>query len=254
VPERRRGLLIPGVFTLAVLAVLLGLGIWQLERKAWKEDLIETLTRRLESDPAELPRPADWARLDASNAEFQRVRVNVQFRKTQDKGQDALVYTSGSQLRDDVKGTGLFVFSPARLAGGQTIVVNRGFVPDKNYPQAEGAQGIAQEIIGVLRWPEAPSLFVPDRDSAGATWFVRDHRAMAQALGWGDVAPFYIEQEDPVPPGGLPHPSVLRVRLRNDHLQYAITWFGLAFVLVIMFAVWAWRQRRDAASGGAAAD
>jgi len=251
---KRGGFLLFWFFVAVALCVLVGLGTWQLERKAWKEDLIETLTKRLESDPAELPRPADWGRLDANNAEFQRVRVNVKFRTSQDKGQDALVYTSGSQLRDDVKGTGLFVFSPARLAGGQTIVVNRGFVPDKNYPQAEGAQGIAQEIIGVLRWPEAPSLFVPDRDSAGATWFVRDHRAMAQALGWGDVAPFYIEQEDPVPPGGLPHPSVLRVRLRNDHLQYAITWFGLAFVLVIMFAVWVWRQRRDAASGGAAAD
>jgi surfeit locus 1 family protein len=246
VPGRRTGLLIPGLFTLAALAVLLGLGIWQIERKAWKENLIETLTMRLESDPAELPSAADWARLDANNAEFRRVRVNVQFRKSD----DALVYTSGSALRDDVKGTGLFVFSPATLAGGQSVVINRGFVPDKNYPQAEGAQ----EIIGVLRWPEAPSLFVPDRDSSGATWFVRDHLAMARALGWGDVAPFYIEQEDPVPPGGLPHPSVLKVRLRNDHLQYAITWFGLAFVLVIMFAVWAWRQRRDAASGGAPTD
>jgi len=243
VPDRRRSLLIPAVFTLAALAVLLGLGIWQLERKAWKEGLIETLTQRLESDPAELPKPADWPRLDASNAEFQRVRLNVQFRKAQDETRDALVYTSGSQLRDDVKGSGFFVFTPARLAGGQTIVVNRGFVPDKNYPQAEGAQ----EIIGVLRWPEPPSMFVPDRDSAG-TWFVRDHLAMARTLGWGDVAPFTIEQEDPVPPGGLPHPSVLKVRLRNDHLQYAITWFGLAGVLVIMFAVWARRQRRDAAA------
>jgi surfeit locus 1 family protein len=259
VPVRRRGLLIPSLFTLAALAVLLGLGTWQIERKAWKENLIETLTKRLESDPAELPKPADWARLDANNAEFQRVRVNVQFRKAQDglqdkvqdnaqgKAQDALVYTSGSQLRDDVKGAGFFVFSPALLAGGPSIVViNRGFVPDKNYPQVQGTQEVTQEIIGVLRWPEAPSLFVPDRDSAGLTWFVRDHRAMAQALGWGDVAPFYIEQEDPVPPGGLPHPSVLKVRLRNDHLQYAITWFGLALVLVIMFAVWVWRQRREA--------
>ena len=245
---RRKGLLIPGVFALAALAVLLGLGIWQLERKSWKEGLIETLGRRLESNPVELPKPADWARLDANNAEFQRVRLNVQFRKTQDpaqaQAQDALVYTSGSLLRDDVKGTGLFVFSPGKLAGGQTIVVNRGFVPDKNYPPAQEA---AQEIIGVLRWPEAPSLFVPDRDSAGTTWFVRDHLAMAQALGWGSVAPFYIEQEDPVPPGGLPHPSVLRVQLRNEHLQYAITWFGLAVVLVVMFAVWARRQRREAA-------
>ena len=241
---RRRSLFIPSVFTLAVLAVLLGLGIWQIERKAWKEGLIEALTQRLESDPAELPKPADWPRLDANNAEFRRVRLNLQF----SKAPDALIYTSGSLLRDDVKGTGFFVFTPAQLPGGQTIVVNRGFVPDKNYPQPQAAQQGAQEIIGVLRWPEAPSLFVPDRDSAG-TWFVRDHRAMAGVLGWGSVAPFYIEQEDPVPPGGLPHPSVLRVQLRNDHLQYAITWFGLAAVVVVMFALWAWRQRREAEAG-----
>jgi cytochrome oxidase assembly protein ShyY1 len=242
VPETRRGLLIPAIATFAMLIVFIGLGTWQIERKAWKEGLIDTLTRRLESQPVDLPGPADWARLDAGNAEFRRVRLNVQFPKAQDKTQDALVYTSGSQIRDDVKGQGFFVFSPAKLASGATIVINRGFTPDKNYPKAEGGQGNAQEIVGVLRWPELPSWFTPDRDSAG-TWYARDHLAMAQAQGWGQVAPFYIEMEDPVPPGGLPHPSVLKVLLRNDHLQYAITWFALAAVTAIMFALWAWRRR-----------
>ena len=65
--------------------------------------------------------------------------------------------------------------------------------------------------------------------------------------GWGAVAPFYIEQEAPVPPGGLPHPAPLKVQLRNEHLQYAITWYGLAAVLVVMFAVWAWPPRARAA-------
>ncbi len=256
-PEKRRGLLIPAIATLVMLVVFLGLGVWQIERMAWKEALIDTLTQRLESEPAELPRPADWVRLDPGNAEFRRVRLNVQF----GKGNDALVYTSGSQLRDDVKGQGYFVFSAGKLAGGETVVVNRGFAPDKSYPPAQsaapnGAQGNAQEIIGVLRWPEPPSLFVPERDSAGI-WYARDHLAMAQALGWGQiggqvggqvgeqVAPFYIEQEDPVPAGGVPHPSVLKVRLKNDHLQYAITWFALAAVVAIMFALWA-RRRREA--------
>ena len=68
---------------------------------------------------------------------------------------------------------------------------------------------------------------------------VRDPSAMAKFKGWGTVAPFYIEQEAPVPPGGLPHPAPLKVQLRNDHLQYAITWYGLAAVLVVMFAIWA---------------
>ena len=63
--------------------------------------------------------------------------------------------------------------------------------------------------------------------------------------GWGEVAPFYIEQEAPVPPGGVPHPAPLKVQLRNDHLQYAVTWYGLAAVLVVMFAIWAVRRRRD---------
>jgi len=230
--------------TLGALAVFIGLGTWQIERKAWKEDLIDTLTRRLEAEPVELPPPADWARLGADNAEFRRVRLNVQFQKAN----DALVYTSGSQVRDDVKGQGFFVFSPARLPGGAAIVVNRGFTPDKNYPQAEATQ----EIVGVLRWPEPPSWFTPDRDSAG-TWYLRDHQAMAKAQGWGEVAPFYIEMEDPVPPGGVPHPSVLKVRLRNDHLQYAITWFALAAVTAIMFALWARRRRETKDDTGAAA-
>jgi surfeit locus 1 family protein len=239
VPEKRRSLLIPVVMTLAALAVFISLGTWQIERKAWKEGLIDMLTRRLEAQPAELPGPADWGGLDAGNAEFRRVRLNVQFQKAQ----DALVYTSGSQIRDDVKGQGFFVFSPAKLSGGGTIVINRGFTPDKNYPPAEG---MPQEIVGVLRWPELPSWFTPGRDSAG-TWYARDHLAMAQAQGWGQVAPFYIEMEDPVPPGGVPHPSVLKVLLRNEHLQYAITWFGLAAVTVIMFAIWVRRRRETEA-------
>jgi len=232
-PARGRSLLIPAVATFAALAVFIGLGVWQIERKAWKEALIETLTGRLESQPAPLPRPADWPRLDPGHAEFRRVRATLKF----GKADDALVYTSGSQLRDDVKGQGYFVFSPAKLASGETVVINRGFASERSYPRVEGAE----EIIGVLRWPEPPSWFTPERDSAG-TWYARDHLEMAAKLGWGDVAPFYIEQEDPVPPGGVPHPSVLKVRLKNDHLQYAITWFTLAFAVAIAFAVW-WRKR-----------
>jgi surfeit locus 1 family protein len=241
---KRKSLLIPGLFALAGLAVLLWLGTWQIERKSWKENLIATLTDRLQAEPAELPQAADWTRLTPDNAESRRVRLSANFSKSP----DALVYTGGSALRDDVKGTGYFVFSPAKLPDGRSVVVNRGFAPDRNYPQAEGAR----EIVGVLRWPESPSLFVPDRDSSGATWFVRDHLAMARALGWGEVAPFYIEQEGPVPPGGVPHPSALKVRLRNDHLQYAITWYSLAGVLVVMWMLWVRRQRRDAADDGSA--
>jgi len=231
-------LLLPAALALLGVAVLIGLGTWQIERKAWKEELIATLERRLRATPVSLPPPAQWPELTAEESEFIRVRLLVEW----PGGSDALLYTSGSALRDDVKSQGYFVFSPARALGVGTVVVNRGFAPTTAYPRASGVQ----EIVGVLRWPEPPSWFVVAHDAAGAIWTLRDHRAMAALKGWGEVAPFYIEQEAPVPSGGLPHPSALKVQLRNDHLQYAITWYGLAATLAVMFAIWAWRRRGEA--------
>jgi surfeit locus 1 family protein len=237
IAARGRGdLLVPGLVALAAFLVLLGLGTWQLERKAWKESLIATLDRRLNDAPIALPPPVEWAGMTPDNSEFTRVRVRLEFLKDS----DALVYTGGSALRDDVKGTGYFVFSPALLPYGQQVVVNRGFVPSRAYPAESGPQ----DIVGSIRWPERPSSFVSDHDKAGDIWMVRDPSAMAQVKGWGTVAPFYIEQEAPVPPGGLPHPAPLKVHLRNDHLNYAITWYGLAAVLAVMFGIWAARRRR----------
>lgn len=231
----------PGVFALAGLVVLLGLGTWQIERKTWKEGLIATLHLRLNDAPVALPPPYEWAGMTPDNSEFTRVRLHVEFPKARDKASDALVYSSGSAVRDDAKGTGYFVFSPARLPNGQQVVVNRGFVSDRSYPAPFGPQ----DIVGSIRWPEAPSWFVATHDAAGDIWTVRDHRAMAALKGWGEVAPFYIEQEAPVPPGGLPHPAPLVPRLRNEHLQYAITWYGLAAVLVVMSAIWMAKRRSE---------
>ena len=225
----RRGLLLPSAFVLGALAVLLALGTWQIERKNWKEALIAAMDQRLAAEPAELPAPQAWLGLTQDGAEFRRVRVRVDF-----GGGDALVYTSGSPLRDDVKAPGYFVFSAGRLPGGERIVVNRGYVRDKTYPVQSGVQ----EIIGYLRWPEASPLFVTDYDASAGVFYVRDHRLMARQRGWGDVAPFYIEQEAPVPPGGVPHPANLRVNLPNNHLQYAITWYALALALIVIYILY----------------
>ena len=231
-----RGILIPAAATLSGLAVLLGLGTWQMERKAWKEKLIATLTQRAAAPPVALPPPDQWSSLTAENSEFLRVRLRADFRPD-----DALVYTSGSALRDDVKSPGHFVFAAGRLGGGQHVVVNRGYVKERSYP----AQSGPADIVGYLRWPEPPSWFVADRDAKADVWYVRDHRAVARVRVWDNVAPFYVEQEAPVPPGGVPHPASLRPNLPNHHLQYALTWYGLALVLVIVFAAWAADRRRQ---------
>lgn len=242
--RRRPGLLVPGLATLAALSVLLGLGFWQLERKAWKEDLIDTLTRQLAAPPIALPPPGQWTRLDQKENEFRR----VVFRAEILAGQEALVYTSGSAFRPDVAGPGYWIMSPARVASGNIIVVNRGFVPEgrqDSTTRADSQAAGAIDLVGVLRWPDPAGLFTPAGDLPRNLWFNRDPVAIAQAKQWGAVPPFYVDQEAPVPPGGLPKPGALHVRLPNDHLHYALTWFGLAAVLVGVFGFWAYGRLRQ---------
>lgn len=241
---RRRRLLVPGLLTLAAFVLLIGLGTWQLERKAWKEALIDTLTHRLVAPPGDLPVREDFPRRNAGDDEFRRVRLRATF----PPDQEALVYTSGSALRSDVSGPGYWVFAPARLADGSTVVVNRGFVPEGRQGQRGQSDGQPDEIVGVMRWPEQRGWFTPSDDPARNLWFVRDHRAIAASKGWGEVAPFFIDQEAPVPAGGLPRPGPLNINLRNDHLQYALTWFVLAVVLLVVFALWARRREPIAPS------
>jgi surfeit locus 1 family protein len=233
-----RRLIVPGLVAAVGIVILIGLGVWQLERKAWKEGLIATLSERLAAAPSDLPNPLVWAVMQADRNEFRRVRFSAEFLHEQ----EALVYTVGSALRGDVSGPGHWVFTPARLPGGSVVMVNRGFVPEGRQDlrtRAEGQISGVVDIVGAMRWPESRGWFAPKDDPQRNVWFARDHRAIAEWKNFRDVAPFYLEQETPVPPGGFPKPGPLTVKLRNDHLQYALTWFGLAAVLLVVFVVWA---------------
>ena len=234
--DQPRGLFVPIIATSIAFALLVSLGVWQLSRKQWKEALIDSMTARFLASPVALPPPDKWPSMSAENSEFLRVKIDADFWPTR----DAFAYVAGSALRDDIKSPGYFVFRPAKLPDGRIVVVNRGYVPIDRTEQSKPGR---VELTGYLRWPEPKSMFVSSSDSSGETWFVRDQRAMAAAGGWGEVAPFYIDQEAPVPEGGLPRPSKLQVTLRNDHLGYALTWFGLAAVLAGVFAAWLFSQR-----------
>jgi cytochrome oxidase assembly protein ShyY1 len=246
VTAARRGIAIPVIFAVAAFCMFTGLGAWQIERKAWKEALIADLTQRLAAEPQALPPPERWPSLDPATDEFRR----VVFAATIAPDREALVYAVGSTVRSDVTGPGYWVFAPAELAGGATVVLNRGFVP-------EGQQGTDTHapvdgrlpVVGVLRWPEPRGLFFPKDDPARNLWFVRDHRAIASAKGWGAVAPFYVELETPTSRGQLPRAGRLNASLRNDHLQYALTWFALAVIVAIAFPLWVRSRRREASQG-----
>jgi surfeit locus 1 family protein len=232
------------VFALAGVAILIGLGIWQLDRRLWKENLIATLNMRLARAPEAMPSRESWPRLTAETDEFTRVTFPAEFLQ----GEEAWVYTAGSAFRPDVQGPGYWVFAPARLAGGSIVLVDRGFVPlDRKDPatRAQGALSGTIEVVGVLRWPETRGTFTPPDEPQNNVWYLRDPKAMAAAKKWDAAAPFYIEQESPVPPGGLPKPGKLVVNLPDDHLQYALTWFALALGLAGVYVTWlAGRLRR----------
>ena len=244
-PRRRRrswrGLLAPA---LLLFAALVALGTWQLQRKAWKEALIATLDERLTAPPVPLPTPDTWPRLDQRSDEYRRVEFTAAF----EPGQSALVLATTSAFRPDVSGLGFWVFAPARLADGAVVVINRGFVPapsgDPNVNYDDPATGVV-EITGALRWADARHWFTPRDNPAQNIWYVRDPAMLAAAKNWGKstVAPFYVEQESPPPRGRWPQPGKLVVNLPNNHLQYVVTWYGLALVLVVVFAVWALKSR-----------
>jgi surfeit locus 1 family protein len=232
-----RSLLVPA---LLAFAVLIALGTWQIDRKAWKEALIASLTERLAVPPQALPSAKDWAKLDRAGDEYRRIK----FTASLDNAREALVFAAASAFRPDVTSPGYWVFTPARLADGSLVIVNRGFVPDaRRDPQSRPQGQITEtvEITGALRWPDERHWFTPADDASHNLWFTRDPAGIAAAKGLDpkSVAPFYVEQEAPTPPGGLPQPGKLVVALPDNHLQYALTWYGLAAVLAAVFGFWA---------------
>jgi cytochrome oxidase assembly protein ShyY1 len=237
----RRGVAGFAIFTLVMLMVLIGLGVWQLQRRVEKHALIAALTERLAAAPAPLPPPAQWSALTPAKDEFRR----VSFAAAYEPLADAMVYGSGSSVREDISGPGTWAFMPARLPGGETVVINTGFVPNTMQDRAVEDRAVARLITdqpvmltGYLRFPESAGPLTPAENPTKRLWFTRDHLAMARALNWQSVAPFYIDLEQPVPPNGIPRPGPLEVHLKDDHLQYAITWFALAGAVVIAFGVW----------------
>jgi surfeit locus 1 family protein len=248
---RRRSVASFGAFTLLMVALFVGLGIWQLQRRAEKHALIAHLTERLAAAPGSLPSPAQWGALTPAQDEFRRVR----FAATYQSRLDAMVYSSGSAVRDDISGPGTWAFMPAILPSGETVVVNAGFVQNTMQDRTQQDRAVTPLITnapvtltGYIRFPEAAGVLTPSENPAKRLWFMRDHLAMARALGWGEggrpVAQFYIDLEQPVPASGIPKPGPLEIHLKDDHLQYAITWFALAGAVVIAFGVWLRAQRR----------
>lgn len=242
-----RGLVLPGVAAGIAFGILVSLGIWQVHRLQWKEALIARVSKRTDSAPVPAPGPEQWADLDMVELEYRPVSVSGRFLDRS----EAHVFTVLSAPRGSYGGMGYLVMTPLETTEGWIVYVNRGFVPeDRKDPTTRPDGQIGGEevrVIGLLRAPRAPTLLSAADDTAGNVWFSRDPALFA---AWGGlaaerVAPYTIDMSaDPRLAGGLPQGGETLVQFPNNHLGYALTWFGLAGGLAAVFFTFAWGRLR----------
>lgn len=248
----RRGLLLPVIAAVAAFVILIGLGTWQMERLAWKEALLARVEARVRAPPAPVPPLAAWPGLTREADEYRRVTTRGVF----DHARETLVYTvRGEDARGTLKGQGFLVVTPLMRPDGPPILVNRGFIPaDRKDPatRREGQVAGEVEVTGLLRLPEEASWFVPANDPARNAFYRMDPVGIAAARGVLGAAPFVIDIDATPVPGGLPEGGGTRVAFPNRHLEYALTWYGLAASLVGVCAALLWSSRRKGRARAAA--
>jgi surfeit locus 1 family protein len=216
----------PTAATVLGMIVLVALGTWQIERLAWKRDLIARREAHLVAPVEPLPANAkDWRSWD-----FRPVVVHGEFRH--DLEQLFGVAAIDGQV-------GHHVLTPLVRQDGAAVLVDRGWVPaDRAHPAArrEGqpAGPVRVSGIGRYRGDHRPGWFKPDNQPIEHLWYWFDLPALEDALGL-QLLPVVVEADASPNPGGLPLGGQTRTELPNNHLQYAITWYGLAAGL---FAIW----------------
>lgn len=208
---------------LAILAcaILTGLGIWQVQRLAWKTDLIARVEARLAADPAPAPGPPDWAQLTEDRDEYRRVTLSGHYLPDRDTLVQAVT----------ARGAGFWVMTPFKTDKAWTVLVNRGFVlADRRDDRALPDGPVA--ISGLLRLTQPDGAFLRSNDPAADRWFSRDVTAIAAARDLDGAAPYFVDADqtgDAQPIGGL-----TVISFPNNHLQYALTWFAMAAGLAFL--------------------
>jgi surfeit locus 1 family protein len=230
---REKGLLGLTALMLAALALLLGLGFWQLSRLHWKQGLIAQIETRANSAPISLEEAETLAR-EGRDPSYFRVSVEGRFHH----GREQYLYAVSDGR------VGWHVITPLETAAGQMVLIDRGFVPDALRDPSSRPAGQIESVTtatGVVRVPDTQGLFVPDNEPQANRWFWRDLHAMARTMFQQriiEVAPFFLDADATPVPGGWPEGGQTRLDIPNNHLQYAITWFLLAAGLVVVYALY----------------
>jgi surfeit locus 1 family protein len=228
---------IPTLLFVPMLALCVALGVWQLHRLEWKEELIARVTEHMQRPIAPLNMAMSESTPEDDPLEWRRVRLRGHFIH------DNEVYLYARGPRSE---TGVQVITPFQWEHG-LLLVNRGFVPDAKRDPATRAAGQVSgdvEIRGVIRHSSEGGLFTPGPDVRRRLWFARDAQSIAGAMRLRLVVPFFIEADATPNPGGYPIGGQTVVDIPNNHLSYAITWFALALVLVVVYLAYHVKQGR----------
>ena len=213
-----------GLLMVLGVALFTSLGVWQLHRRVWKLDLIHRVDARVHATPVAAPGPSEWPRIDRARDEYRRVEVTGRYLN----GRETLV-RAVTEL-----GGGYWVVTPFATARGFTVLVNRGFVPPSRRDaktRAAGEIGGETTVIGLVRMTEPKGAFLHTNDPAANRWYSRDVAAIAAARRLTNTAPYFIDAAAGPVPGGYPVGGLTVITFPNNHLVYALTWFGLALLL-----------------------
>jgi surfeit locus 1 family protein len=240
-PKRRfRPTLWATVAVVPVFALLVGLGVWQLQRMEWKNALVAEMQGRMTAPAIALPRPLE----DTEGLRFRRVELTGTY--LHDKALYRAAQTLGKNRR------GWHVITPMRLEDGRTVLVNRGYVPTEKKPPETRPESLFDgpvTIEGVLRlggW-SGMDFVRPENDPADNVWVWMDLPRMAEAAGLENaMTEVYVDAAEGQHPADYPVGGQTRVNLRNQHLEYALTWFLLAAGLLGVYFLYHWRPERTA--------
>jgi len=212
------------LLSLSVVIALMALGIWQVERRAWKLALIDRVEQRVHAAAQPIPSPASWPAVSAANDEYRHVSVSGRFLHDRETLVQAVTE----------EGPGYWVLTPLKRSDGTTILINRGFVPserrDPSTREAGNPDGQV-EITGLLRITEPKGGFLRDNVPQHNRWYSRDVAAIAAARHLQNAAPFFVDADAGSQSAGGPIGGLTVIRFPNNHLVYALTWFALAFML-----------------------
>ncbi len=224
------------VFVAVGLVVLVGLGTWQLDRRVWKEDILELRAQRITAPVRTYSEVVDAASEGLDAVEYGPIQLQGRYRPDAD-----------IKLQSRTRGgrAGFHIITPLVLeTDGAVVLVDRGWAPVGSEDEVAPAPAGVVSVEGYVRRFETPGRFTPDNDPDTGTWFYVDRDQMASATGVRSVAPFYVQQAPKTAASGIyPAGGVPDIALSNPHLQYAMTWYALAVVLLVIYVVFQARRK-----------